>query len=59
MAHTMLGPYWAREKGTPELLARQVSARGGVLRVRIVGERVHISGQAVTVVRGELSLATS
>ncbi len=56
MAHTMLGPYWAREKDTQELVARQVSARGGTLRMRLMGERVHISGQAVTVVRGELSV---
>ncbi len=54
MAHTILTPYWVRETGTVALTARQVSARGGVLRVRMVGERVHISGQAVTVVRGEL-----
>jgi PhzF family phenazine biosynthesis protein len=55
MAHTMLGPYWARERGEQALVARQVSARGGLLRIRIVGNRVHISGQAVTVVRGGLS----
>lgn len=56
MAHTMLGPYWARQKGKEALVARQVSARGGELRVRVVGDRVHISGQALTVVRGELSV---
>jgi PhzF family phenazine biosynthesis protein len=56
MAHTILGPYWARETVTPELRARQVSARGGTLLVRMMGDRVHISGQAVTVVRGGLSL---
>jgi PhzF family phenazine biosynthesis protein len=55
MAHTMLGPYWARESGKEALVARQVSNRGGLLRIRIVGNRVHISGQAVTVMRGELS----
>lgn len=56
MAHTILGPFWAKELGTPDLRARQVSDRGGLLGVRIVGERVHISGQAVTVVKGMLSL---
>jgi PhzF family phenazine biosynthesis protein len=54
MAHTILTPYWVRETGTAALRARQVSARGGMLRVGMAGERVHISGQAVTVVRGEL-----
>jgi hypothetical protein len=36
------------------MLAYQASARGGVLRVGARGERVLISGQAVTVLRGEL-----
>jgi PhzF family phenazine biosynthesis protein len=56
MAHTVLGPYWMDELGAEELTARQVSARGGDLRVRRVGERIQVSGQAVTVVRGRLSL---
>jgi PhzF family phenazine biosynthesis protein len=54
MAHTVLGPYWMHELGSEELTARQVSARGGDLRVRRVGDRIHVSGQAVTVVRGRL-----
>jgi PhzF family phenazine biosynthesis protein len=57
MAHTLLTPYWAAETGRGEFMAEQISARGGKLRVGMSGERVHISGQAVTVVRGELSLA--
>jgi PhzF family phenazine biosynthesis protein len=56
MAHTLLGPYWAGETGSPELRARQVSPRGGVLRIRVGGERVYISGEAVTVVKGALSV---
>jgi PhzF family phenazine biosynthesis protein len=56
MAHTILGPYWAGELGKEELKARQVSGRGGELGIRVVGDRVHISGQAVTVVRGTLAL---
>ena len=35
-------------------MARQVSARGGTLRLRDDGSRVAIAGQAVTVLRGEL-----
>jgi predicted PhzF superfamily epimerase YddE/YHI9 len=40
--------------GKTEFLAYQASARGGVVRVRLEGERVILSGQAVTVLRGEL-----
>ena len=57
MAHTLLTPYWVREIGTASLTAKQLSQRGGKLRVRMAGDRVHVYGQAVTVVRGTLSLS--
>lgn len=53
-AHSALTPYWAERLGKTEMTAYQASARGGVLRVRLNGERVIIAGQAVTVLRGEL-----
>jgi len=53
-AHTALGPYWMDELKSEALRARQVSARDGKLRVRMDGDRVHVSGQAVTVVKGTL-----
>ena len=53
-AHCCLGPFWQRRLGRTEFLAYQASARGGTVRVRVAGERVHVGGQAVTVLRGEL-----
>jgi PhzF family phenazine biosynthesis protein len=53
-AHCTLGPYWAPKLGKEEFLAYQASARGGVVRVRLVGDRVKLGGQAVTVLRGRL-----
>jgi predicted PhzF superfamily epimerase YddE/YHI9 len=53
-AHCCLGPYWAARLGKEALLAHQASARGGTVRVRVDGERVHLAGRAVTVARGEL-----
>ena len=53
-AHCLLTPYWHQRLGRTELIARQLSARGGLLRLSLDGDRVRISGQAVTVVRGEL-----
>jgi PhzF family phenazine biosynthesis protein len=53
-AHTALGPYWAERLGKKEFTAFQASARGGVLRVRVDGDRVILGGQAVTVMTGEL-----
>lgn len=49
-----LGPYWAAKMGEAELRCRQLSARGAEMRVRPDGDRVRITGKAVTVVRGEL-----
>jgi PhzF family phenazine biosynthesis protein len=53
-AHCALGPYWAERLGKTSLLAYQASARGGVVRVQVKGDRVLLGGQAVTVLRGEL-----
>jgi PhzF family phenazine biosynthesis protein len=53
-AHCTLGPFWASRLGKPELLAYQASARGGVVRVRVEGDRVKLGGQAVTVLQGRL-----
>jgi PhzF family phenazine biosynthesis protein len=48
-AHTCLGPFWADRLAKDDLLAHQASARGGVLRVGVRGDRVLLGGQAVTV----------
>jgi PhzF family phenazine biosynthesis protein len=49
-----LGPYWQRRLGKDEFVAFQASQRGGVIRVKVKRKRVLISGQAVTVSRGEV-----
>jgi PhzF family phenazine biosynthesis protein len=53
-AHTGLAPYWAERLGREQLVGFQASARGGVVQVRLAGDRVHLTGQAVTVLDGEL-----
>lgn len=53
-AHCCLGPFWSKRFGKSELVGFQASARGGVVRVRVAGNRVVLGGQAVTVLRGEL-----
>jgi predicted PhzF superfamily epimerase YddE/YHI9 len=54
-AHSVLTPYWANKLGKNEMRAYQASEREGFLRVRAAGERVYMLGQAVTVMRGELT----
>jgi PhzF family phenazine biosynthesis protein len=54
-AHCCLAPFWRDRLHKDELLAYQASSRGGVVRVYYNGsDRVFLSGQAVTVMRGEL-----
>ena len=53
-AHCALGPYWQQRLGKSSFLAYQASARGGVVKVEVAGDRVRLGGQAVTVTRGEL-----
>lgn len=53
-AHCCLGPYWQKKLNKDEFIAYQASERGGILKVKVLGDRVLISGKAVTVLEGEL-----
>jgi PhzF family phenazine biosynthesis protein len=53
-AHCVLAPFWATKLGRQEMTGYQASARGGVVRVRLEGDRVRLGGKAVIVLRGEL-----
>jgi PhzF family phenazine biosynthesis protein len=52
-AHTMLIPFWAEKLGKNELVAKQISARGGILYCKNCNDRVEIGGKAVTFLTGE------
>jgi PhzF family phenazine biosynthesis protein len=54
-AHCALGPFWAERLGRREVVGHQVSARGGVVAVRVAGDRTVLGGRAVTVLAGSLS----
>ena len=53
-AHCTLGPYWHTKLGKSDFTAYQASARGGVVKVGVRGERVLLRGQAVMMSRVEL-----
>ena len=53
-AFTQLIPYWTKALDKPELFAKQVSKRGGEVKCRLEGERVKISGKAVTYLTGAI-----
>ena len=53
-AHCELIPFWSSRLGKKDLIARQLSKRGGELYCYDRGDRVTIGGRAVTYLRGEL-----
>jgi predicted PhzF superfamily epimerase YddE/YHI9 len=54
VSHCCLTPYWSRRLKKKHLLARQLSARGGVLACEADGNRVILEGTAVTSLEGFL-----
>jgi PhzF family phenazine biosynthesis protein len=57
-AHCALGPYWAAQMDQTTLTGRQVSARGGTVRIHLDApdaDRVTLGGQATTVLHGRLA----
>ncbi len=55
-AHTTLVPYWSQKLEKIELSALQLSQRKGIFHCKYLQERVLISGQAVTYLKGILLL---
>ncbi|XCF07174.1 PhzF family phenazine biosynthesis protein [Tamlana crocina] len=55
-AHCALTPLWSGKLGKQELVSHQISKRGGVLKVAVVGDRVEIKGQAVTIFEAQLKI---
>ncbi len=53
-AHTYLTPIWAEKLGKTEMIARQVSRRGGLLKVSLGKDRVFITGKAVLFMEGDI-----
>jgi PhzF family phenazine biosynthesis protein len=57
-AHCRLAPYWRDRLKKDAFLAHQASQRGGVVKLRYDGgDRVFLSGQAVTVLRGQFLIS--
>jgi PhzF family phenazine biosynthesis protein len=55
-AHCALGPYFAPKLGKIEMTGFQASKRGGMVGVRLDGNRVKLRGRTVTIVRGALAV---
>ncbi len=55
-AHTTLTPIWSQKLGKTKLTAKQLSKRIGNLTCELIGDRVHITGKAVTYLTGEIEV---
>jgi PhzF family phenazine biosynthesis protein len=55
-AHCALIPYWSEKLGRKDLLAHQVSKRGGELLCKDRGGRVVIAGRAVAYMEGTITI---
>jgi predicted PhzF superfamily epimerase YddE/YHI9 len=55
-AHAVIAPYWASILGRDSFTAYQASARGGYLGCHLEGDKVWLSGNCFTVVKGMFSL---
>jgi PhzF family phenazine biosynthesis protein len=55
-AHCALVPFWNSKTGRTTFNSHQVSKREGILKVALKGDRVEISGQAITILRAELTV---
>lgn len=53
-AHCALAPYWRATFGRDAMIGYQASPRGGTVHARCDNDRVHLGGQAVTVLRAML-----
>lgn len=55
-SHCSLIPYWSKHLGKKEMIAYQLSERKGYLNCTDMGERVHLAGNAVTYMKGEINI---
>ncbi|WP_299527772.1 PhzF family phenazine biosynthesis protein [uncultured Lutibacter sp.] len=55
-AHTILIPFWSKKLNKTNLNAVQLSKRVGILKCTFLNDRVEMSGQAITYLKGELKL---
>ncbi len=55
-SHTTLIPFWSERLDKIKMTAKQLSKRGGTLYCKDIGDRVEISGKAVTHMIGEIIL---
>ncbi len=56
VAHLCLAPYWAERLGKTKMVGHQLSARGGIVRCELRGDRVRLGGSAAVFLSGKISI---
>jgi predicted PhzF superfamily epimerase YddE/YHI9 len=56
VAHLCLAPYWADRLGKRQLVGRQLSPRGGIVRCEDLGSRVRLGGSAAIFLDGRIEI---
>jgi PhzF family phenazine biosynthesis protein len=54
-AHTTLIPYWSNRLGKTQMIAKQLSKRGGTIYCEMCGDRVKIGGKAIHYLTGDIT----
>ena len=55
-AHCALSPYWSKRLNKKDMIAMQLSKRGGVIYCSYLNDRVNMGGEAITYMQGEILL---
>jgi PhzF family phenazine biosynthesis protein len=55
-AHCVLGPFWQKRLNKNQFKACQASQRGGTVGVKVENDRILLTGKAVTVLKGEMTI---
>ena len=55
-AHCQLAPYWCEKLNKKEIMAKQLSARTGIIQCAVKGDRVQLYGSAVDYLIGTIKL---
>ena len=56
-AHCIIGPWWSRPLKQNKIVCYQASKRGGLLNLELDGDKVYISGKAITTLSGDWQIA--
>ncbi|KOS66332.1 phenazine biosynthesis protein PhzF family [Lysinibacillus contaminans] len=55
-SHCCLGPYWKNKLHKTDFTAYQASERGGIIKVKVLGDEIFISGKSITIFEGKLTI---